>query len=70
MKKHGVAIFHDIIKIVTIFKFTLIIELRNFDLENHLNFLIFFDKKMMLDLNMPCQTVSNLVSATLIDPIF
>ena len=36
-----------------LFGFTLVIKLRNFDLESHLNTLIFFDKKdMVSDLNM------------------
>ena len=41
--------------------FTLAIKLRNFNFESHWNTLIFFDKKMMPDLNMSCQTVSDLV---------
>ena len=60
----------DFVSFPPLFQFTLIIELRKFDLERHLNTLIFFDKKMMLDLNIPCQTASNLVSATLFDLIF
>ena len=36
-----------------LFGFTLVIKLRNFDFESHLNTLIFFDKKdMVSDLNM------------------
>ena len=45
----------------SLFGFTLIIKLRNFDFKGHLKTLIFFDKKMMSDLIMPCQAVSDLV---------
>ena len=44
-----------------LFWFTLIIKPKNFDFENHGNTLIFFDKKMMSDLIMSCQTVYDLV---------
>ena len=44
-----------------LFGFTLIIKLRNFDFKGHLKTLIFFDKKMMSDLIMSCQAVSDLV---------
>ena len=44
-----------------LFGFTLVIKLRNFDFTGHWNTLIFFDKKMMSDLIMFCQTVSDLV---------
>ena len=43
------------------FGFTLVIKLRKFNFEGHLNTLIFFDKKMMSDLIMSCQRVSDLV---------
>ena len=44
-----------------LFGFTLVTKLRNFDFESHGNTLIFFDQKIMSDLNMFCQTVSDLV---------
>ena len=40
---------------------TLVIKQRNFNCESHWNTLIFFDKKMISDLIMFCQTVSDLV---------
>ena len=49
-----------------LFGFTLVIKLKNLDFESHRNTLIiFFDKKVMSDLNMSCQTVSDLVQAWL-----
>ena len=45
----------------SLFGFTLVIKLRNFDFEGHENALMFFDKKMMSDLILSCQTVSDLV---------
>ena len=42
-------------------RFTLVIKLRNFDLSLLKYFIIIFDKKMMSDLIMPCQTVSDFV---------
>ena len=42
-------------------RFTLVIKLRNFDFKDPGNTLIFFDKKMISDLIMSCQTVSDLV---------
>ena len=48
-----------------LFGFTLVIKLRNFEFENHWNTLIFCNKKMMSDLDMPYQTVSDLVKAFL-----
>ena len=47
--------------LVPLFGFTLVIKLRNFNFESHCNTVIFFDKKMMSDLIMSCQTVSDLV---------
>ena len=48
-----------------LFGFTLAIKLQNFDFESHSNTLIFFYKKkkekMMSDLNMSCEAVSDLV---------
>ena len=48
-----------------LFGFTLTIKLQNFDFESHSNTLIFFYKKkkekMMSDLNMSCEAVSDLV---------
>ena len=44
-----------------LFRFTLVIKLRNFDFKGHQNTSIFFDKKVMSDLIMSCQTVSDLV---------
>ena len=43
-----------------LFGFTLVIKLKNFDFERHWKTLNFFVKKMS-DLNMSCQTVSELV---------
>ena len=44
-----------------LFGFTLVMKLKNFDFENHWNTLVSFDiKKVMSDLNMPCQAVSDL----------
>ena len=43
-----------------LFGFTLVIKLRNFDFDGHLNALIFFDKTMSV-LIMSCQTVPDLV---------
>ena len=40
--------------------FTLVVKLRNFEFESHCNTLIFLDKKTMPDLNMSCQTMSDL----------
>ena len=40
-----------------LFGFTLVIKPINFDFESHGNTLIFFDKKIMADLIMSCQTV-------------
>ena len=42
-------------------RFTLVIKLTNFDFVDHENTLIVFDKKMMSDLIMFCETVSDLV---------
>ena len=42
-------------------RFTLVIKLRNFDLSLLKYFIMIFDKKMMSDLIMSCQTVSDLV---------
>ena len=44
-----------------LFGFTLVKKLRNFDFESHWNTLILFDKKLILDFIMSCQTVSDLV---------
>ena len=44
-----------------LFGFILVIKLRNFDFEGHSNALMFFDKKVMSDLIMSCQTVSDFV---------
>ena len=44
-----------------LFGFTLVINLRNFDFEGHEITLLFLDKKMMPDLIMSRQTVSDLV---------
>ena len=44
-----------------LFRFTLIMKLANFNFVSHSDTLIFFNKKLMLDLNMSCQTVSALV---------
>ena len=52
----------------SLFGFTLVLKPRNFDFESHWNTLeIFFDKKMMSDLNKFCQTVSDLVQASLFE---
>ena len=40
-----------------LFGFTLVINLRNSNFESHSNTLIFFDKKMIPDLNMSYQAV-------------
>ena len=45
--------------------FTLVRKLRNCDFESHWNTLIFFDKKVMSDLNMSCQIESDLVYTSL-----
>ena len=37
-----------------LFVFTLVIKLKNLDFESYWNTLIFFDQKMMSDLNMSC----------------
>ena len=42
-------------------RFTLVIKLRNFDLSLLKYFIIIFDKKMMSDLIMSCQTMSDFV---------
>ena len=47
--------------------FTLVIKLRNFDFESHWNTLIFFDKKMMSDLIMFRQTLSDLGEVSLFE---
>ena len=44
-----------------LFGFTLVIKLRNFDFKGHENTSMFSDKKMMPDLIMYCETVSDLV---------
>ena len=44
-----------------LFGFNLARKLGNFDFEGHQNILMLFDKKMMSDLNMSCQTLSDLV---------
>ena len=44
-----------------LFRFTLVIKLRSFDFKSHQNTSIFFDKKVMSDLIMSCQSVSGLV---------
>ena len=47
----------------TLFGFTLVIKLRNFEIEGHSNTLIFFDKKdVMSDLNMSHGKMSDFVS--------
>ena len=47
----------------TLFGFTLVIKLRNFEIEGHSNTLIFFDKKdVMSDLNMSHGKMSAFVS--------
>ena len=51
----------------SLFRFTLVIKFKNFDLENHRNTLISFDQKNMQDLNMSCQTVFDLVEALLFE---
>ena len=43
------------------FNFTLVIKLRKFDFKGHQNALILFDKEMISDLIMSCQTVFDLV---------
>ena len=45
----------------SLFWFTLVIKLRNFDFGSHGLALVFFVKKIMTDWNMSCQTVSDLV---------
>ena len=52
-----------------LFKFTFIIKLRNFDLESQWNTQKIV-KKMMLDWNMSCQRVSNLVLVSLFERNF
>ena len=47
---------------VPLFRVTLVIKLTNFDFVGHWNTIIFFDKKMMLDLIISCQTVSVLLN--------
>ena len=44
-----------------LFGFILVIKLRNFDFEGHSNTLMFFDKTVMSNLIMSCQTVSDFV---------
>ena len=44
-----------------LFEFTLVTRMRNFDFRSHCNTLFFLSKKMMLDLNMSCQILFNLV---------
>ena len=44
-----------------LFPFTLIIKLKTFYFESHVNTLILFDEKVMSDLIMSCQRVSDLV---------
>ena len=44
-----------------LFGFPLAIKLRNFNFEGNQNVLMVFDKKMMSDLNLSCQTLSDLV---------
>ena len=44
-----------------LFGFTLVIKLRNFDFKGYENTSMFSDKKMMPDLIMYCETVSDLV---------
>ena len=44
-----------------LFGFTSVTKMRNFDFKGHWNTLIFFDKEMMSDLIMSCQTVFDLV---------
>ena len=46
---------------LTLFGFTVVIKLRNLDFESHRNTLIFFDQKVISDLNMYYQAVSDLV---------
>ena len=46
---------------LTLFGFTIVIELRNLDFGSHWNTLIFFDQKMISDFNMFYEAVSNLV---------
>ena len=41
--------------------FTLVLKLRNVNFKGHKSTLIFFDKKMMSDLILSCQSVSDLV---------
>ena len=48
-----------------LFGFILVIKQRNFNFEGHYNALIFFDSKVMSDLIMSCQAVSDLVQASL-----
>ena len=47
---------------IPLFGFTLVIKLRNFDFESHLDTLICFDKKKMSDLNMSHGKMSDFVS--------
>ena len=49
------------------FSFTLVIKLRNFDFKSHYNTLIFSGKKIMSVLIMFCQTMSDLVYASLFE---
>ena len=56
---HG-KIFSDFV-LFPFFGFTLVIKLRNSDFKSHANTLISFDKKMVSDLIMSCQIVSDLV---------
>ena len=45
------------IVLLPLFGFTLVIKIRNFDFESHWD--AYFIKKMMSDLNIPCQAVSD-----------
>ena len=44
-----------------LFGFNLVMNLRNFNFESYLNTLIFLSNKIMSDVNMPLETLSNLV---------
>ena len=65
-KRDGVRFKYDPRKnfsfcFILIFRFTIVIKLTNFEFAGHQNTIIFFDKKMMSDLIMFCETVSDLV---------
>ena len=49
------------------FGFTLVIKFRNFGFKSHWNILILFDKEIMSDLIMSCQTVCDLIQASLFE---